>query len=367
MQHERAERIDIEALRDEAAGALAGAVELRRTLHRWPEVGNHLPITQEQVLAAIEPLPLDVTVHETTSGIAALLTGGKPGPDRAAARRHGRPAAPRGHRARLRVETRRPDARLRPRHPHGDARRRRPAARPNAPATSPAGCCSCSSRARRASTAPGSCSTRGCSTSRRSPTARRRRSPARSPCTSPRSLPAGWLTCRGGPTMASADTLLDHDHRQGRPRQRAVPGHRPDPRRVRDRAGAADDGDAHDRRVRPGASSPSGGSPPARPTTSSPRRPTSRARSGPSARRPAAGSTTTSAASPRASPPPTASTATVDDRDRLSGHGQRRCVRRQRARRSPSSSPGPTTWSSCPTRSWAPRTSATCCSACPAR
>ena len=79
-QHERGERIDIEAVRDEAAGALAGAVELRRTLHRWPEVGNELPITQEQVLAAIEPLPLDVTVHETTSGIAALLTGGKPGP-----------------------------------------------------------------------------------------------------------------------------------------------------------------------------------------------------------------------------------------------------------------------------------------------
>ena len=67
---ERGDRIDIEALRDEAAGALAGAVELRRTLHRWPEVGNDLPITQEQVLAAIEPLPLDVTAardHERAS------------------------------------------------------------------------------------------------------------------------------------------------------------------------------------------------------------------------------------------------------------------------------------------------------------
>jgi amidohydrolase len=78
--HERAERIDLDAVRDEASGALAGAVELRRTLHRWPEVGNDLPITREQVLAAIEPLPLAVTVHETTSGVAALLTGGKPGP-----------------------------------------------------------------------------------------------------------------------------------------------------------------------------------------------------------------------------------------------------------------------------------------------
>jgi amidohydrolase len=78
--HERAERIDLDAVRDEASGALAGAVELRRKLHRWPEVGNDLPITREQVLAAIEPLPLAVTVHETTSGVAALLTGGKPGP-----------------------------------------------------------------------------------------------------------------------------------------------------------------------------------------------------------------------------------------------------------------------------------------------
>ena len=78
--HQLGERIDIDALRDEAAGALSGAVELRRTLHRWPEVGNDLPITQEHVLAAIEPLPVDVTVHTTTSGIAALLTGGKPGP-----------------------------------------------------------------------------------------------------------------------------------------------------------------------------------------------------------------------------------------------------------------------------------------------
>jgi amidohydrolase len=77
---QRGERIDVEAVRDEAAGQLAAAVELRRTLHRWPEVGNELPITQQQVLAAIESLPLDVTVHETTSGVAALLTGGKPGP-----------------------------------------------------------------------------------------------------------------------------------------------------------------------------------------------------------------------------------------------------------------------------------------------
>lgn len=67
-------------LRDEAHDLLGAAVELRRALHRWPEVGNHLPITQEQVLGALEGLPLDLTIHETTSGVAAMLTGAKPGP-----------------------------------------------------------------------------------------------------------------------------------------------------------------------------------------------------------------------------------------------------------------------------------------------
>ena len=55
-------------------------VALRRTLHTWPEVGNVLPKTREHVLSALEGLPLDLTLHSTTSGIAALLTGERPGP-----------------------------------------------------------------------------------------------------------------------------------------------------------------------------------------------------------------------------------------------------------------------------------------------
>ena len=43
-----------------------------------------------------------------------------------------------------------------------------------------------------------------------------------------------------------------HGDRQGRPRQRAAPGARPDSRRLRDRAGAAADDHPFDRRVRPG-------------------------------------------------------------------------------------------------------------------
>jgi amidohydrolase len=72
--------LDAARLREEANDLLSPTVELRRTLHEWPEVGNDLPMTQEHVLGALEGLPLDVTIHETTSGIAALLTGAKPGP-----------------------------------------------------------------------------------------------------------------------------------------------------------------------------------------------------------------------------------------------------------------------------------------------
>ena len=70
----------LETVHDEARDLLAGMVDLRRDLHAWPEVGNHLPHTREAVLAALEGLPLDITLHESTSGIAAVLEGGKPGP-----------------------------------------------------------------------------------------------------------------------------------------------------------------------------------------------------------------------------------------------------------------------------------------------
>lgn len=70
----------IETLREQAGDLLDDMVSLRRTLHEWPEIGNHLPITREAVLGALDGLPLDLTLHESTSGIAAMLTGGKPGP-----------------------------------------------------------------------------------------------------------------------------------------------------------------------------------------------------------------------------------------------------------------------------------------------
>jgi hippurate hydrolase len=72
--------MELDTLRDASRDLLGDMVTLRRTLHEWPEIGNDLPITRENVLEALDGLPLDVTLHETTSGIAALLDGGKEGP-----------------------------------------------------------------------------------------------------------------------------------------------------------------------------------------------------------------------------------------------------------------------------------------------
>ncbi len=49
-------------------------------LHRHPERGVHLPLTRKIVLDALEGLPLEIDLHETTSGIAAVLRGERPGP-----------------------------------------------------------------------------------------------------------------------------------------------------------------------------------------------------------------------------------------------------------------------------------------------
>ncbi|MDQ3738428.1 MAG: M20 family metallopeptidase [Actinomycetota bacterium] len=68
------------AVRDQAREHFDEAVSLRRTLHQHPEQGNELPTTRETVLEALGGLPLDISLHDTTSGFTALLTGDVPGP-----------------------------------------------------------------------------------------------------------------------------------------------------------------------------------------------------------------------------------------------------------------------------------------------
>ncbi|MFF0339215.1 M20 family metallopeptidase [Kribbella sp. NPDC004875] len=58
----------------------AGLVELRRELHREPEVGLVLPRTQATVMDAIAGLPLEVTTGNEVTSVVGVLRGGAPGP-----------------------------------------------------------------------------------------------------------------------------------------------------------------------------------------------------------------------------------------------------------------------------------------------
>ncbi|MCP2338608.1 M20 metallopeptidase family protein [Actinomadura rupiterrae] len=53
---------------------------LRRALHREPEIGLDLPRTQEKVLAALDGLPLEITLGRALTSVTAVLRGGRPGP-----------------------------------------------------------------------------------------------------------------------------------------------------------------------------------------------------------------------------------------------------------------------------------------------
>jgi amidohydrolase len=55
-------------------------VGLRRALHRHPELGLDLPLTQAAVLSALDDLGLEVRTGEGLSSIVADLEGGRPGP-----------------------------------------------------------------------------------------------------------------------------------------------------------------------------------------------------------------------------------------------------------------------------------------------
>jgi amidohydrolase len=73
----------------EAAAAIAGDLaELRHSIHREPEIGLHLPRTQEKIVAALDGLPLEVTLGTSLTSVTAVLHGGT-GPD-------GRDSAPGG-------------------------------------------------------------------------------------------------------------------------------------------------------------------------------------------------------------------------------------------------------------------------------
>ncbi|MEU9304063.1 M20 family metallopeptidase [Streptomyces sp. NPDC048269] len=64
----------------DAHAALPGIVALRRSIHRFPELGTQLPRTQQAVLEALDGLGLDLTTGSRLSSVTATLEGGRPGP-----------------------------------------------------------------------------------------------------------------------------------------------------------------------------------------------------------------------------------------------------------------------------------------------
>jgi amidohydrolase len=55
-------------------------IDLRRRVHRQPEIGLHLPRTQATVLEALADLPVEVTTGTKVSSVVGVLRGARPGP-----------------------------------------------------------------------------------------------------------------------------------------------------------------------------------------------------------------------------------------------------------------------------------------------
>ncbi len=64
---------------DDAVAISGELAELRRAIHREPEIGFELPRTQEKVLAALDGLPLEITTGQALSSVTAVLRGARPG------------------------------------------------------------------------------------------------------------------------------------------------------------------------------------------------------------------------------------------------------------------------------------------------
>ncbi|MCX5557089.1 M20 family metallopeptidase [Streptomyces sp. NBC_00038] len=64
-----------------AAEAIAPELTLlRHALHREPETGLQLPLTQAKVLGALAGLPLEISRGKALGSVVAVLRGGRPGP-----------------------------------------------------------------------------------------------------------------------------------------------------------------------------------------------------------------------------------------------------------------------------------------------
>src|SRR2546430_12011854 len=78
-QTARMSATQLEPLGKEPDSLRANTVTLRLRIHRRPELGLQLPLTQETVLEAVEGLGLKVTTGDSTTSVVATLEGAQPG------------------------------------------------------------------------------------------------------------------------------------------------------------------------------------------------------------------------------------------------------------------------------------------------
>ncbi|GAA2739804.1 MULTISPECIES: M20 metallopeptidase family protein [Kitasatospora] len=71
---------DPAGLRAAAEALQPELVELRRALHREPEIGLEVPLTRAKVLAALDGLGLEIVLGERLGSVTAVLRGARPGP-----------------------------------------------------------------------------------------------------------------------------------------------------------------------------------------------------------------------------------------------------------------------------------------------
>ena len=70
---------DLATLLEAAKKLQPEVTALRRAIHQEPELGLENPATRAKVLALLSGLPLEIALHQKTSGIVATLRGAKPG------------------------------------------------------------------------------------------------------------------------------------------------------------------------------------------------------------------------------------------------------------------------------------------------
>ena len=72
--------MNLSEILQEAQQRLEETIELRRRIHRHPELGLNVPRTQAAVLEALDGLPLEIRRGQRTTSVVARLRGARPGP-----------------------------------------------------------------------------------------------------------------------------------------------------------------------------------------------------------------------------------------------------------------------------------------------